>query len=172
MMTDQEARGLILTRIYELRNSPPHRILDELKKLGFDDVVLSRHLVGLKDEHYIDGDFHWPSTTSRRYIDAAMITITPKGSRAIENPESENPARQVVMGHNITIHSSQNFQIGDHNTQSTTIEIDKLNVAIDNSQATIAEKEKAKSAIRTLLESRLAVAILASFFTGVPISAE
>jgi hypothetical protein len=84
-MTEDQARRQILRRIYELRDVPEYRILDELKKLDFDDVTLSRHLVSLKDEYYIKAEFHWPSDTSRRFIDAAMISITKKGSDLIES---------------------------------------------------------------------------------------
>jgi hypothetical protein len=167
-MTDYEDRIGILKRIDASPDIPPHEILGELKKLGFDDRVLKRHLIGLEKDDLIDAKFRFSSRSSDRPLIHAMISITSRGLDAIQNPQTFTP--QVVMGNNVNIHNSQQVQVGDHNIQGITIE--KLNAAVDGSQATFNEKQEAKSLLAKLAGNKLVMAVLASVFTGISTSAK
>ena len=169
-MTDNEARGRILQKIYELRNTAPRIDIKELNGLGIDSGALGRYLLQLHQMGLIDGLLHPSSRDPHGSIDAGIIQITAEGSNAVENPNTAPP--QVTIDRSIHIHGSQHIQVGDGNIQGINIDIEKLNAAIDHSQANFTEKQEAKSLVSKIVGNKLVMAVLASVFTAIPTSTE
>jgi hypothetical protein len=91
-MNDNEARGLILRKIYDLRNTGRFINSGELNNLGFDRVALDRHLTQLEQLDLIT----MKALRDDSGLVDAMIQITPYGSNSIERPETAPPQILII----------------------------------------------------------------------------
>jgi hypothetical protein len=73
--------------------------------------------------------------------------------------EAKSPV-PIVIDQSITVHSSSNVIIGNQNLQGVSIDIEKLNAAIDGSKADISEKAEARSLLKKLMGNKLVRSIL------------
>ena len=152
-MTDEEGRGLILQRLYDLRDTGDGRVqLSQLDDLGFPEATAGRYVEQLKQLGLADGSIHKSSNTGR--IDHVYVNITGPGSEAIENP-NKRPAQVIIQ--NTSIHNSI---IGNHNQQNISLDVNKFYAAIENADATREAKEEAKSIVTRILDSKLLVSLL------------
>lgn len=160
-MTDGQARGIVLTRLYELRDQG-YVNLSRLADLGFDRDAAARYLQQLNDLNLITAKFM--KSGRHNGVADAMAQINVHGVDAIENPD-HRPS-QVVIDQSINVHGSQNVQVGNSNQQTISIDIGKLNAAIDGSTATLEEKADAKGLLKSVSENKLLLSILAWAFSG------
>lgn len=93
-MNDNEARGLILRKIYDLRNTGRFVNSNELNNLGFDRVALDRYLTQLEQLNLIT----MKALRDDSGLVNAMIQITPYGSNSIERPETAPPQIVIIQG--------------------------------------------------------------------------
>ena len=92
--------------------------------------------------------------------------ITSRGIDVIEG-NAPPPIAITIESRQISVHGSSNVQIGAGNAQGITIRADKVIAAINDSQATVEEKEKARSAVQSILSSPLLTKIF-GWVTGSP----
>ena len=163
-MTEGEGRGVVLKRLYDLRDHSGHVTLSNFQDLDLPIETVGRYLQYLRQLNLIDGQFLRSGRDAG--IAQALVKINVHGIEAIENP-AKTPS-QVVIDHSINVHSSQNVQITAHNIQGVTIDIEKLNAAIDGSTITIEEKVATKSLLKRLSENKLLLSLLKSWFSGTP----
>jgi hypothetical protein len=79
---------------------------------------------------------------------------------------SRQPAIAVNVDHSITLHGSHNVTIrGQGNTQNVTIDLERLNLIVDSSDSSQAEKEAARSIFKILSESKLAQWAIGKLFS-------
>ena len=71
---------------------------------------------------------------------------------------------EITFDHSqtVNIHHSPNAQVGNHNSISTVVNVEKINAAIDHSNFSAAEKAEAKSRLSKFLDHP----IIASIFGG------
>jgi RIP homotypic interaction motif len=88
--------------------------------------------------------------------------IKARGVRVIEGAE-EPPPGFIVNN----IHNSNNVQVGNHNSISQVINVEKLNAAIDHSTFSQVEKVEAKSTLSKFLEHPVIAAIVGGLASNV-----
>jgi hypothetical protein len=93
-MNDNEARGLILRKIYDLRNTGRFVNSGELNDLGFDRVGLDRYLTQLEQLNLVT----MKALRDHSGLVDAMIQITPYGSNSIERPETAPSQIVIIQG--------------------------------------------------------------------------
>ena len=164
MMTDNEGRGLVLKRLYDLRENSVQ--LSQFDDLRLPRATVGRYLQQLKQLGFIEGPIHPSSRTGE--VDQAYVKITVHGSEAVENPD-KRPA-QIMIDQSINVHGSQNVQVGNYNQQTVTIDVNKFNAAIEASNASIEEKAEAKSLLSRLSSNKLLLGLLGSLFSTTPTS--
>jgi hypothetical protein len=157
-MIDSEIRGIILSSLYETRHRQQYvHIPDDLQIVGFDltnkqDLtVLGNVAQQLADQNLI---------TLERLIGShpnGLAKITAFGVDVIEQ-KSQSPI-SITIDQRISVTGSSHVQIGSGNVQNVS-DFDKLNLAVEKSNATQAEEEEAKSLLEKLSKSPLVLAIL------------
>lgn len=162
--TDAETRGLILRRLYELRSKSEWVDWDNFHELGLPQQEVGRYLKQLHNLGLAEGKF---LANDGEYADV-KVRIRARGADAVENPE-KRPS-DVIIDQSISIHGSQNVQVGNYNHQTITLDIDKLNAAIDQSTATMEERGEAKGLLKRLSENKLLISVLAWAFSSRPAS--
>jgi hypothetical protein len=169
-MKDSEVRGLVLKSLYDARhgNRGGHvNIPSELGVPGFDlqkndDIrVLGNVTKQLADQGLVK--FHEVVSTS---YPSGLAQITASGVDVVEGDPPPIPiVFPVVYAHHVdqsvTVHGSYN-QVGKGNVQNFGT-IEKLTLAVEQSQVTPQEKEEAKSLLTKLGENKLVMALLAKF---------
>jgi hypothetical protein len=113
-----------------------------------------------------NGLIEWKPNLSRRTgrIGFYASRILSAGVEVIEG--SRQPAIAINVDHTITLHGSQNVMIGGQgNTQAVTMDVERLNIIVDSSDSSQAEKEAAKSVFKVLSESKLAQWAIGKLFS-------
>jgi hypothetical protein len=105
------------------------------------------HDLGLAEGKFVIGD------ENEEYTDV-RVRIRARGADAVESPE-KRPSDVII---------DQNTHI--QGTNNVTLNIDKLNAAIDNSAVTLDEKTEAKSLLQSLYENKLLTSLLQKWFSG------
>jgi len=141
---DNELRGLVLQRFYELRHGGGLVQLPAILPVAPDDVV---RLVNICEQLQQTGLINW--TTTHRLGRAAPMPIT-----------------LTVHNHSVTVSGSTNVQIGDANVSNNNINIASVMKAIDQSSASLAQKEEAKSLWSRLTNNPAFAAILGAIATA------
>jgi hypothetical protein len=145
-MSDDEARGLILQRIYDRRATGRFVNVSQLDDLGFDRIALDRYLTQLDGSALITLK---PMRENSVLVDA-NIQITQSGSYAVEHPETSPP--------NIILFGS--LHIGDRKTQVNRVGIGKIEAAMDGSTNSKVEQPKGKSLIGQIID------VVKAWFSG------
>jgi hypothetical protein len=163
-MKDSEARGLVLQRLYKFRERPG----GWLQPSDFTDVPVSQEslprIVGyLVEQHFAD----WKPVRSGSHmgIEHFIARITSAGVDVVEGTV-EAPPTITIMDNSIKVQGSIGVQIGQGNTQTLTMDTEKLIVAVDNAQASLTEKEEAKSLLRKIAENKLVQTVITSWLRG------
>jgi hypothetical protein len=102
-----------------------------------------------------------PAAAARRRIGkitARGIDVTEGNARA--------PITVTLHDRSISVSGSSHVQIGNSNTQSITLHIEKLVAAVDHSTASETEKAEAKSLLRRLAENPLVQSVLGAVLGG------
>jgi hypothetical protein len=151
---DNEARGVVLKKFYELRTTKSH-----LEIADFEDTVLSLHDLGrileqLAEQRLIDWNPRKSSATSETRYMVIFAKITSFGVDVIEG--TTKPPIAISIDNSVTVHGSHGVQIGGQgNVQNVTLDVERLNTFIDSSSASITEKEEAKGLLKRLAENPL-----------------
>jgi hypothetical protein len=148
--TDAEIRGLVLKRLYELHTKSEWVDWDNFHELGLPQQEVGRYLNELHNLGLAEGKFV-RSGENDEYAEI-RVRIRARGADAVENPEKRPP--EVVIDQNT------------HGSQNVMLDIGKLNVAIDNSAATLDEKTEAKSLLQRLNGNKLLTNLLQKWFSG------
>jgi hypothetical protein len=148
--TDAEIRGLVLKRLYELHTKSEWVDWDNFHELGLPQQEVGRYLKELHELGLAEGKFVI-SGENEEYSDV-RVRIRARGADAVENPEKRPP--EIVIDKNI------------HGMQHMTLDIDKLNAAINGSAAAMDEKAEAKSLLQRLNENKLLANLLQKWFAG------
>jgi hypothetical protein len=159
-MKDSEARGIVLRRLYDIRHevdmSRPQRPEDFEKTLPAN--VVANILSQLADKGMIEFKPHKLRSTGQ--IDVFQARISALGVDVIEG--TREPPIAISFDNSVTIHGSQGVMVGGQgNVQNFTMDVEKMNSIVDSSDASITEKEEAKSLLKQLSENKLVRLVLA-----------
>lgn len=169
-MKDSELRGTLLQILYDLRKSQPLTRFDPLISNDLPEPELRRALTQLEEKGLIDWKF-------KPYGQLGVGSITAYGTEVVEGdvqpPITMNFGAVIdaSVSHStdksINISGSSGVHIGDTNTY--TLDIEKLNLAIDHSTVSQTEKAEAKSLLSKLFANKIVRGVLegwAKSFTG------
>ena len=148
--TDAEIRGLVLKRLYVLHTKSEWVDWDNFHELGLPQQEVGRYLKELHELGLAEGKFI-ASSENEEYADI-RVRIRARGADAVENPEKRPP--EIVINQNI------------QSVQHITLDIDRLNAAIDGSVAAADEKAEAKSLLQRLNENKLLTNLLQKWIAG------
>jgi hypothetical protein len=148
--TDAEIRGLVLKRLYELHTKSEWVDWDNFHELGLPQHEVGRYLKELHELGLAEGKFV-TSGENEEYSEV-RVRIRARGADVVENPEKRPP--EIVIDQNI------------YGVQHMTLDIDRLNAAIDSSSAAMSEKVEAKSLLQSLNENKLLTNLLQKWFAG------
>jgi hypothetical protein len=158
-MKDADLRGIVLRKLYEVRREgmtglpvddgllTPATSFDICRQLAQQSLIEFRAIEGIGG--FRDG----------------MVHITAYGVDVVEGTTRAPIA--INIDQSVSVHSSQNVQIGKSNVQGIQIDAERLAVAIDNAEASLQEKAEAKSLLKKLLENPIVSKIIASWFPKV-----
>ena len=158
-MKDNEVRGIVLQEYYDRRREGTllwsnNAVQKITSKFGIDHIDLFRACDQLAEHGLIS----WEPVRMRGYTAGGAGEISAFGVDVIEG-EKKAPIA-INLGHNISIHSSPNVQIGNNNVQDVKIEFEKIIGAINKSDATNEEKAEAKSLLKQYLEHPVVAAVI------------
>ena len=92
-------------------------------------------------------------------------SITAFGVDVVEGNVS--PPIAVSIDSSISVSGSQRVQIGGHgNTQNVTLDMEKMVTLVDSANATVAEKEEAKSLLKKVFDNKLVQGALEKLIKG------
>ena len=163
---DNEIRGLLLQRYYERRREgiqalEPSEFGGRLTKEEINHVsvqLIENGLVGGEVAESMD-----------QGLQEVFGRITAQGVDVVEGSARAPISIHLTQDKSITVTGSQGVVIGDSNTQSVRMEIDKLVQAIDGSSASATEKAEAISKLRAFLGLPLVSTLVGgaiTFMTG------
>lgn len=155
-MKDSEVRGLILQKLYDARHDK-HQFVGVPEGLAIKDIdnkVLGNVTAQLEQQGLIE----FKQTVSTSYRSGIAWILAP-GVDVVEGTTA--PPIAITFDHSINVSGSQGVQIGGQgNTQTTTIDVEKMINAVENGAGSFQEKEEAKSLITKLMENPLAKAAI------------
>jgi hypothetical protein len=159
-MTDNELRGIILKKFYELRregNLIP-------KPEDFDPTIPAEDLYRICEQLGHHNLLLWRSepVSGQPFLGSGKISAY--GVDVIENNE-EAPIG-ITFSQNISISHSQGIQIGNHNIQSFVSAVEQIILQIDQSNSSENEKEEAKSKLKAFLTHPLVASIIGGATSG------
>lgn len=176
-MKETEARGLILKRLYDVRDGTRSVSFSNFTDLKINRIALvnrfalAKLLQQLADEDFIS----WSCIRTRGgYVDGVAY-IKEKGSHAVENPETVDPS--IVFEQNLTHRNLPNVQIASRNVQGVAIDIEPEKPparAAEQSPVELAapEGESEADRVHTLLRALFRVRKHASFIEKLIIAFE
>jgi hypothetical protein len=146
-MSDMELRGIVLQALYNQRRKNLVKFDKELKKLPVPDGAMESILRQLEENRLIERTF-------QPLVGLGNGRITGYGIKVVEGT-TISPLSIVFQP--ITVQGSSNVQIGTGNVQNAS-DVEKLNIAIDHSQAS-------KDAPESIFEriSKLVIGVLKKF---------
>lgn len=155
-MTDNELRGIVLQKFYDLRHETRFVDFELLRTLSPENAVAVSNICEQLDQH---GLIDWKSCGGISDHLGGMGRITARGSDVIE--KTVNSPITITLNstndHRISVNASSNssVQVGNNNNQTLTLNLDSLNSAIEKSAASPSEKIEAKSVIAKIADSKL-----------------
>jgi hypothetical protein len=157
-MKDQEARGIVLKRLYDIRDAKRPAELSSFTETGIEPDTVARIIEqlaekGLIDWHPVHGGINSPS----KYL-VLMARINAYGvdvvEGAIEPPFAINIHTSVDKS--VNVHGSQGVQIGgSRNVQNVNLTLERLNNYIDSAGASTKEKADAKGLLSAAFDNPL-----------------
>lgn len=160
-MTDNELRGVILQKFYDLRHSQNLIELQDLAHVGTEDWQRTANICVQLEQH---GLILWKPLDSMTGTVAGTGKISAFGVDVIEG-HARAPI-SISFHHSPIITGSSNVQVGNSNVlNQATIDIEKINAAIDHSNASDAEKQEAKSLWSRLINNPTFAAVLGAVMT-------
>ncbi len=155
---DSDRRALVLQKFYDERHSNPFIPVPFDPSSPPEEQEITANICRQLEEN---GLIEWRSVLG---TPMGSGRITSRGVDVIEG-NTNSPIAITVDHRQFAIHNSSNVQIGEGNAQGITFSGQKIVAAINNSNASTAEKEKAKSAWQSVLDSSLLTKII-GYFTG------
>ncbi len=156
-MKDIEMRGIILKKYYERRREG----MIQLEPEDFDKAFTNPEICHISKQLGAHGLVKWKSVGE---IGSGNIggfgEITAFGIDIIEKGPEKSPIEIVIDSSQYNISGSSNVQIGTGNIQNAYIDVEKINSAINGSEVSSEEKEKAKSLLQKFLDNPLVKVIL------------
>ena len=155
-MKDTELQKVVLQTFYDLRHQGRFQwceVPEEKMPPVESYAQLARICSQLAEEDLIDWD---PILDGNGEPCAGAGQIKARGVRVIEG--GEKPPVGMIINNNFG--NPTNVQVGNHNSISTVINVDKINTAIDNSKFSAGEKSEAKSLLSKFLEHPVTAAII------------
>jgi hypothetical protein len=133
-MNDNEARGIILQKIHDLSTTGEFIDSAALTDLGLDTISLGRYLSELEQLNLIT----MKAFRQDSELVAAMIKLTPYGTRSIVHPDTAPPQVLIIGG---------DVHVGDRSTQEIKIGFGNVQAATSGSTITNTQQHKKISAI-------------------------
>jgi hypothetical protein len=161
-MTDGELRGIVLEKFYELRHEKDVLKLPDIDSFGQNEPIRIANICEQLGQH---GLIEWQTSRGLDGFVGGLGKITANGVDVIEGTASA-PITVTLHDQRISVSSSSNVQIGNSNTQGVNLNIGKLIVAVDHSNASEAEKKEAKSLLERIAANPLVQKILAAMLSG------
>jgi hypothetical protein len=155
-MKDQEARGVVLKRLYDIREVKETAELSDFADTGLAPDTVTRMLEQLAQQGLIDWNPHkagFQSNSPTKYL-AVMAKISVYGVQVVDG--EAKPPIAINIDASVNVHGSQGVQIGGSgNVQNINLTLERLNNYIDSAGAMTQEKEKAKGLLRAAFENPL-----------------
>lgn len=152
-MKDNELRGIILQKFYDVRHETDAVNLFDLA--GWFPQIDPNVIFNICEQLRESGLIKWQALRGNNNM-FGRGKITSEGVDVIEG----NKAPPI----SIHVNNSQNVQIGEQNIQNVNFDIGKLITAVDHSNASDSEKQKAKSILQSLLENPIIQAVWRNVF--------
>jgi hypothetical protein len=156
-MKDGEMRGLILEKFYDRRNTGNLVELTELIAVAPDCPV---QVTNVCDQLHEYGLISWrPIKSVGSVVGGGLGRITAKGVDVIDGT-TPPPLTITLHDHRVSISGSSHVQVGSGNVQGLNIDIERLSLAIDHSNATMGEKKEAKSLLEKVVGNKVLWTVL------------
>ena len=158
-MKDTELQKPVLQTYYDLRHlgRPFQWIEEEVPEDKWPPVESFSQLARICSQLAQEDLIEWrPARGGSGEVVGGSGQIKIRGVRVIEGAEKPPVGFTVNNIHN---HNPTNVQVGNHNSISTVINVEKFNAAIDHSNFSITQKAEAKSALSKFLEHPVIAAI-------------
>ncbi|MDE2053746.1 MAG: hypothetical protein KGJ46_09240 [Xanthomonadaceae bacterium] len=151
-MNDNELRGKLLKELYDNRQS-------EWTQVGTNSLndPTAREAIRIAEQLYQHGLIEFKRINIHL---GGMARITAPGVDVIEGTAVAPISIAIDHSQTINIHGSQNFQVGNGNSQVIQDAVETLARYIDGSAGTQAEKNDAKSRLQRFLEHPLLSAVV------------
>jgi hypothetical protein len=164
-MNDNQLRGLVLKKYYDLRRRGPFQWAEFAETVNEDPFfeAVGDDLIRICDQLAEHGLINWkPLRAGSGRSIGGFGEISSQGVDVVEG--HTKPPVSISFDHSITVQSSSHVQIGNSNIQTGNIELEKLVAAVNNSTANEAEKAEAKSLLQKLFSnSAIATALKLAF---------
>jgi hypothetical protein len=151
-MTDADRRALVLNKLYSVRHSSEWYAMPDHQDIADEDRLITVNICRQLSQN---GLIEWKRHPSGLM---GMGQITSHGVDVIEGYAHSSIA--ISVDKRISISGSNHVQVGDGNTQDVRFDAEKVVTAINNSDATVTEKEEAKSLFRCVAENPILSKIL------------
>ena len=150
-MKDQEARGIVLKRLYDIREAGQAAELDDFRDTNLPPAKVERMLEQLNQHGLIEWHPQQAINSPSRYL-AVMAKINAYGVDVVEGTAKSPIA--INIDRSVNVHGSQGVQIGGSgNVQNVSLTLERLNNYIDSAGTSTHEKEEAKGLLRAALEN-------------------
>jgi hypothetical protein len=163
-MKDSDLRGAMLKAVYDVRRTTHLINFDKLLPPNVPEQDARRILGQLEEKGLID----W---ASKPIAKLGSGYITAYGTEVIEGDAQPpftinlNPIIDArvdnSVNRNVTVSGSSGVHVGD--VHNVTLDIDKLNIAIDHSKVSEAEKTEAKGLLKRVFENKVVRGVLESW---------
>lgn len=160
-MKDADLRGAVLQKFYELRHQVDTVYFENIISIE-PNIRTSTNICEQLRQH---GLIDWMPIETQAGVIGGQGKITAPGVDVIDGTERA-PISITLHDHSISVSESSYVQIGNSNTQSVNVDIEKLIAAVDHSSASVAEKQEAKSLLERLASNRLIQLLWAAVFPG------
>ncbi|SHN86956.1 hypothetical protein SAMN05444170_6936 [Bradyrhizobium erythrophlei] len=157
-MKDQEARGVVLKRLYDIRDARQPAELSNFTDTGIASDTVARIIEQLADKgliewHPVTGGINSPA----KYL-ILMARINAYGVDVIEGATKPPFAINIhtSVDKSVNVHGSQGVQIGGSgNIQNVNLALERLNNYIDSAGASTKEKADAKGLLSAAFDNPL-----------------
>jgi|ERR1700733_2316389 len=159
-MSDSELRGIVLRKLYDSRRQGMVPLPVELSSSVLTPDTVFEICRQLAEK----GLIRWKPIEGQGgggYLRTGMAQITAFGIDVIEG-NATSPI-SVSIDRSVTISSSSNVQVGEGNFQNVRFSAEKIALAIDQANASVLEKEKAKSLLKSFLENPIISTIISNW---------
>lgn len=155
-MKDAEVRGLVLSKLYNLRHEMDIVPVPQGFELPGLDMTASQNLKMVGNILKQLDDLHLIKFTQfmGEQFRSGYAAITAFGVDVVEGAAT-SPIT-ITIDSSVNVHGSQGVQIGGQgNSLTVSIDVDSLINAVDSGSATIQEKEQAKSLLKKVTDNPL-----------------